>query len=340
MSDTYNPILTKEELGRWRIFQQRPVPEPGTALVFFGEGQTLVSIIQGQKGLTGGEMFWGKYNLLYKVDMSEHPLSFRCDLPCKTDAFDFHAEVKFNCLVHDPEMIVRRNVTDVRKILEPLIIEVMRNMSREYEVEQSGIAEREIGDRVKKEVYDVGFQLNRFTLTLSLEQETRDRIREKKRIQETTELEKINIQGMLELEKEKQKLAMQREQFEIERMKLKIDFYGPIIQAGNWQLLTMQLIQRPEDVAVIAEAINQQKQIERDHQIKMLKMLLDADALEGSQIGEVGKRLLQGLIGLTEQSTPALESRILNNSESLKVSEIEKTDNGTSSSEVPEEFRR
>ncbi|MEH1970476.1 hypothetical protein [Nostoc sp.] len=46
MANTYNPIVSKEAL-RWGLLQRRPVPEPGTALVFAGDGQPLLTITQG-----------------------------------------------------------------------------------------------------------------------------------------------------------------------------------------------------------------------------------------------------------------------------------------------------
>ena len=33
MTDTYNPILSKEDIKRWGLLQKRPTPEPGIALV-------------------------------------------------------------------------------------------------------------------------------------------------------------------------------------------------------------------------------------------------------------------------------------------------------------------
>jgi WD40 repeat protein/energy-coupling factor transporter ATP-binding protein EcfA2 len=241
MADTYNPILSREEIRGGQLFQQRPVPDAQTALVFSGEGQPLLTITQGQRGITRGEMLWGKYNLLYKVDMTEHPLSFWCELPCATDAFDFHAQVRFTCAVHNPEMIVRRNITDVRQVLEPLIVEVMRSMSRNYKVEESGIAEREIGDRVKKAVYDAGFQVNRFVLTLSLEQEARQRIREKKDIQDRAELEKTIIQNSIQLEQEAQKLHRQGQQLELERKRLQEQLQS---QKGEFEQRMLQELTR------------------------------------------------------------------------------------------------
>lgn len=319
MADIYNPIVSREELSRWQILNKTPVPDANTALVFVGNGQPLLTVSEGQKGLTRGEMLWGRYHFVYKVDMSDFPIGFSCNLPCATDAFDFQAEVQFTCSVRDPEMIVRRNVMDIRQILKHLIIEVMRRVSRKYEVEQSAAAEREVSDSVKTAIYDEGFNLKQFTVILSLEEEAREWIRKRKRLQEAAklqllqqELERKRIRQSNKFELEQ---VRQREQFQLEIMKQKTEFYTAMLQAGQWQLLALQLAQSPEDVPVILQTLNQQKQIEREHQVKMLKMLLDSDAVEGWQLSEVGKRALQELIGFTEQSPAALESAPTNNTE-------------------------
>ncbi|MGF1937692.1 MAG: hypothetical protein RM347_025435 [Nostoc sp. ChiQUE02] len=342
MANTYNPIVSKEAL-RWGLLQRRPVPEPGTALVFVGDGQPLLTITQGQRGPTKGEMVWGKYNMLYKVDISEHPLSFRCDLPCKTDAFDFHAEVKFNCSVHEPEIIVQRNVTDVYEVLEPLIDHVMRSMSRSYEFKEVGIAEREIGDRVKQEVYDAGFQLNRFVLKLSLEQEVRDRIRRKTNIQEEVEVDITSIKGKSELEKtvieeqnKLEKLKIESDKLEIERLRIKMDFYNEIIQTGSLQLLVLQLAKNPNDVMAVAQMLNQQRQLAVDNEVKLLEVLLKEDAIEGSQFDDAGKHIVQRLMGLIERPAPALKSNPISNPENKKPLAEKDETNNSAESVVPE----
>ncbi|WP_026730996.1 hypothetical protein [Fischerella sp. PCC 9605] len=343
MANTYSPIFSKEPL-RGGLFQRRPVPEPGIALVFSGDGQPLLTIAQGQRGPTKGEMVWGKYNLLYKVDMTEHPLSFRCDLPCTTDAFDFHAEVKFNCSVHNPEIIVRRNVTDVYEVLEPLIVEVMRSMSRNYEFKEVGIAEREIGDRVKQEVYDAGFQLNRFVLKLSLEQEVRDRIRRKTNIQEEVEVDITSIKGKSEVEKtaieeqnKLEKLKIESDKLEIERLRIRMDFYSEIIQTGSLQLLILQLAKNPNDVMAVAQMLNQQRQLAVNNEVKLLEVLLKEDAIEGSQLDDAGKHIVQRLIGLIERPAPALEATLTKNAESQKaLLETDETKSDSSEPTIPE----
>lgn len=351
MADTYDPILSKEELGRWRLFQSRPVPEPGIALVLSGDGQPLVTLKAGDRGLTNGELLWGKYNRLYKVDIGEHSLSFQCKLPCETDAFDFHAEVKLTCSVSKPELIVQRNIRDVRQLLEPLIIEVMRRISRKYKVEESGEAERAISRKVEEEVDDAGFKLNRFALTLSLEQEARQRIREKKDIQEKVEIEKTKLQGNLELEKNKiqgdlelekfkQQLEMQRLESEMELKKVRMAFYGPIIQSGNWQLLAAQLSSNPQDVIILREMmgrIREQQQIDRHDKMLLLSAALEKGDLEQWKVGEFAKHLLEELTGIPEKSFAALQSSPTQNAELITDESEDKTSNSVP--EEPDEFK-
>ncbi|GDZ95014.1 hypothetical protein PA905_31950 [Planktothrix agardhii CCAP 1459/11A] len=336
MTATYNPIISTEEL-RLSLFQKRPLPDAQTTIVLSGEGMELLTIEQGQRGITAGEMIWRKYHTLYKVDITEHPLSFECTLPCSTDAFDFHAKINFRCAVRDAAMIVQRNVTDVLAILQPTITDVMRNISRDYEVENSGMAERKITDRVRQEVYDEGFRSDRFVVTLSLEKEARDRIRKIKSIKEDTKIETTTIQSQIELGKQQQelirqqqqyqmememerhKLELKREEMEIERVEMRMKFYDPLIQSGSWKLLALQLANNPRDTELVLGLITQQQQIERSHQVNMLQLLLKEDAIEGTQVAEIGKRFLQSLTGTSGSILPALESSGGNESTSPKA---------------------
>ena len=343
---TYNPILDKKDISGWRLFQKRPIPEPGTALVFSGEGQPLLTLMQGQKGLTSGEIFWGKYNLLYKVDLTEHPLEFKFNLPCKSDAYDFYTEVNFVCSVGNPAMIVNRNVFDVSQWLKPLIVDVFRSISRQYEVEESGLAERAMIPMVSRKLYDEGFKISNLVLKLSLEAEARTLIRNTRSTQAQVEQEKIRLQNEIELEKHRQELEQQRlefeiakarqsQQFEMYMMQQKTKFYGEMLQSGQLQLLALQLTQNPQDIQLVVQYLNQQKQSDREHQLTILKTLLEADTIEGWQLSEVGKNALQNLIGTTKVSTPILESSENNTENPKSESEAENTEDKPSDSVKP-----
>ena len=304
MTDTFNPIISREEAPRLRLFQPRPTPEPGIALVLFRVGQPLVTLWPGDR-LTAGEVRWGNYKTIYKVDITEHSFKFTCKLPCQSDAFDFQAEVQVTCSVDDPATIVDRNIEDARAVLEPLLISTMRSISRDYDVEESGAAERAIIEAVKKERYGVGLKIDRFVVKLSLEEEARAHIRQLRQIERDKEREKREAE-----------LQRQRDELEMERMKLKMDFYRPLIREGHWGLLALQLVKHPDDVEMVVETLKQEHHVEMARQMELLRIMLETNALEEYQIGKVGKQVLQRLV---DSFGPELETRTLGEAEARKA---------------------
>lgn len=280
MADTFNPILDKEELPRLRLFRPRPTPEPGVALVFFQPGQRLFTLWPGQQ-LTAGEVSWGNFKTVYRVDVTEHPLRFDCTLPCDSDAFDFRASIQATVAVNDPAKIIDRNVTDAAGVLKPLLISTMRRASRRYDVQESAEAEHEITAAVLAEKYDSGFAIKRFVVELSLEQDARDHIRSLRQIDRSSEREQKEAA-----------LQQQRQAQELERVRVRMDFYSSLIEHGQWQMLALHLANHPDDVQGVLHHLVQQQQAERELQIQTIKMMLDADALEGFQIEEASKQVL------------------------------------------------
>lgn len=297
MSESHNLIIGKET-PRLRLFRPRPVPEPGTALVLYREGQPLITLWPGDR-LTSGEVAWGNYKTIYKVDITEHSFSFNCNLPCRGEAFEFHARVHVTYSVENPALIVEHNITDARAVLEPLIINVMRNVSRKYEVEQSAEAEEAIIKTVREAIkkYDTGLKLVRFVAELSLEDEARNHIRRLKQIKRAQEIE--SKQAELEKLRIKQKEELTQ---------MKMEFYSTLIKEGQWRLLALQLANHPDDVAAIIQMINQQRQAELENQLKALKIMLEEDVIEVYQLEEAGKRVLQRLV---DSFGPSLEVKAL-----------------------------
>jgi len=325
MTDTYNPIISKEEVPRLRLFHPRPTPEPGVALVLFREGQPLVTLWPGDR-LTAGEVRWGNYKVVYRVDVTEHSFSFDCTLPCESDAFDFQAEVQVSCAVDNPALVVERNITDVCAVLEPLIMRTMRSASRRYGVEESSIAEEAIIQAVENEAYNVGIKLNRFVVKLRLEKDARDYIRKQEEIRRRTILDKAEIERQREveaaqaaLEKERRKFREAEDQWErerkkleeqaeLERQKMRMEFYGPLIEKGNWQLLAFHLANHPNDVPGVIQTMRQQRQIELEYNLKALEELLAKAGLEDWEVQEPAKEMLRHIASVlkSEVGIPAL----------------------------------
>lgn len=303
MASTHNPIVGKEEIPRFRLFQSRPAPEPGVALVLYKEGQALVTLWPEDR-LTAGEAKWGNYKIAYKVDVTEHSFTFDCTLPCDSDAFDFQAEAQVTYSVDDPALVVERKVEDARDTLKPLIVRTMRGVSRNYDVRDSADAEEAIAKAVEDESYNVGLKLNRFVVRLSLEEDARAHIRELRQIERDKERERKEAE-----------LERQRDELEMERTRMKMDFYGPLIQEGQWQMLALQLTKHPEDVANVADMLRRQRQAEMEQQLEALRIMLEEDALEGFQMEEAAKRVLRRFV---ESFEPEIETPALAEGEEAK----------------------
>ncbi len=310
MADSAGPIIRKEAITL-HLFRPRPAPEPGVALVLFREGHPMVTLWPGSR-LTSGEARWGNYKTAYHVDISEHSFKLVCALPCQGDAFEFRTEADVAYQVSDPVRIVERNITDARAVLEPLILATMRKVSREYMVEQSAAAEKALAERVRAESqkYDTGLKLIRFVVKLSLEDEARNHIRQLKQIERSKTLER-----------EQAVLDKQRDTIDMERKQMRMDFYSPMIREGQWQLLALQLANHPEDVASVAQLISQQRQLERDNQLRALKIMLDEDALEGFQMEAASRRILERFV---ENFGPDVEPKSLNAPERPKSLEAKR----------------
>ena len=284
MTTSFNPIISEEQVPRLTLFQPRPAPEPGIALVLYREGQRAIALWPGDR-MTAGEVRWGRYKKIYKVDVAEHFFSFDCTLPCQSDAFDFQAQAQVTYAVNNPAAIVENKVTNARAVLEPLITDAMREVSRRYDVEKSETAEREIAKTVKSKPHDMGFELKRFVVNLRLEADARAYLRQLRQY----DRDKVLASKDAELQK-------QLDQLEMDRLKIKMEFYGPLIKQGQWQLLSMQLSNRPEDLPGIIQMLDQQRQLEMKHQLEALKIMLDEDAIEGFQLEDTGKRVLRRLV--------------------------------------------
>lgn len=284
MISATNLIISEENVPRLTLFQPRPTPEPGIALVLFREGKSVV-VLWPDDRLTAGEIRWGNYKKIYKVNIAEQSFIFNSTLPCQGDAFDFHAQVQVTCAVKNPATIVENKVNNAQAVLEPLITDTMRSISRRYDVEDSELAEREIAQVIESQEYGVGLAVKRFVVKLQLEEDARVHIRK------LTQYDRDSVLADKEAQLQKQRDAIERE-----RMKTKMEFYGPLIKQGQWQLLAMQLSNRPEDVSIIIQMLNQQRQQEMDHQLKALKIMLEEDVIEGFQLEETGQRVLQRLV--------------------------------------------
>jgi len=284
---TSDNLVKSVKTARLRLLKPLPSPRPGFALVVHRQGQNTVTIYSNDR-MTMGEVAWGRSASLYEVDISERSFDFECKLPCKSDAFEFSARAHIAYKVDDPLTVVRNNrIADGREVVQRLTLDIMRAKSRAFEVEESAEAEAAISELVLDTTHHPpsGLKIVRFSVELELEEEARAFIRNLKILERNKELEL----GQSELEK--QRLALSQE---LEGMKL--NFYGPLVRAGNWELLALHLANNPDEVANVAETLRGLDAETLDKQLAFLKTLIEGDAVEGFDMGETAQRLLRNLV--------------------------------------------
>jgi hypothetical protein len=307
MNDRSNLIIGKESLVL-RLFKPRPAPEPGIAFVLFRDGLPLVTIWPGDR-LTSGEIVWGKYKTIYKVDITEHSISFNRDIPCYGDAFNFHAQVNLTYSVGDPSLIVKRNVSNINSLLEQIIEKKMREISRKNDLEKSAETESLINESLPIEIkkHNTGLKLIYCFVTICLDEIEKNHLKQLQQIDHKKEAEKKLAELNVQLFTQESGLT-----------KMKMDFYGPLIKEGQWQMLALQLSAHPEDIKSIYQLVSQQKQLDLENQLKALKLMLDGDVIEkGYHLDKVGRGVLQKLV---ESFGNGLDSNLLGSANEINNS--------------------
>jgi hypothetical protein len=107
-------------------------------------------------------------------------------------------------------------------------------------------------------------------------------------------------------------LELLRAQLEIQRSQQ----YLPLIQEGNWALLSLFLAQHPERLSEVISVMMGQQQLMLDKQIETLRFFLDKDVVEKSDFEDRGRQLLghaleQLSAGATGRGTAAISPKLL-----------------------------
>jgi hypothetical protein len=309
---TDKPLFFEHKLNRWK----RPEsPKPGIAFVFSGDGTSL-TVREGERGATQGEVLLGKYTSYYEVDMGDRSISFYEKLPC-ADAFEFQAEVRLTYAVSDPALIVRRGRADAGQFLKDLAVDAMRRTSRNYGHGQSGDAEISVARRVEEDVRDNGFRLCRPAfIKLSLDEAIRNRLVNRQLSDQDFEDQKVLLKRQSEIEELKVK-----QQSEIDGMKQsarfslkgkKAEVLAPLIESGNWQrLLAMLDPHDPEDESIkqMIGIILDREKAQEATRTRMFEIAVEKGALEGWQLEDYAKTLFQEMSGISDRSRSFLEGK-------------------------------
>lgn len=345
MQETFNPILSKEDVRGWSLTKQIPVPEPNTVLVLSRSGGELQVVSHESKPISFSKFKFGGYNFLYKVDTGEHVLKIDCSLPSKVSGFDFPTSVEITCSVSSPQAIIKAGTEDVGSVLKARLINEMKGISRDYDLREDAMAEKDINRSVRRRVVedrcfeDLGLKISQLTASLQIDASAVDLIKGTTFIKLNEDVSLAEKQTELRLRAAQLRIEEAEEMAQLKLDELKRirasasqEHYEKLLQGGESSMLAAYLAQNPDNIATLISRLDQQKQIASGSNMEMLKIMIEEDALEGSQLSDASGRVLRRLMGLTESPKAALEAGNSNQSSSPS---IESEDDDDSLDDVP-----
>ncbi|MFE6715299.1 hypothetical protein [Streptomyces sp. NPDC057695] len=135
---TYDPVLSYEELPKWRLTSPVRSPQPGRALVLVRDSGPSLTVRSGEEIPSSR---FGAYSGMFTVDLTEHRLVLDIPLLSRDHTFSFRSRVDLVCRVADPAQVVDRGIRDMSETLFDYLRKVLREVSREYDIAQFHQAE-------------------------------------------------------------------------------------------------------------------------------------------------------------------------------------------------------
>lgn len=165
---TYDPVLSSEELPKWRLTKPVRPPEPGRALVLVRDSGPSLTIRSGEEIPSSR---FGAYSGMFTVDMSEHRLVLDIPLLSRDHTFSFRSRVDLVCRVADPAQVVSRGIRDMSATLFGYFRQMLRETSRDYDIAEFHQAERALNARVAGFTGDDAIRLRNVQVELLVDED-------------------------------------------------------------------------------------------------------------------------------------------------------------------------
>jgi hypothetical protein len=194
---TYDPILSSEELSMWRLTKPLRPPGPGRALVLDREGGPSLTVRNGEAIESPR---FGLYHRAYTVDLGEHRLILDFPLLSRDPGFSFRSRVELVCRVVDPAKVVARGIRDMSDALYGPLRKTLRGVARNYDIAEFHEAERALNDALSDLTGDDAIRLRSVQVELLVdEDEVATSGREFRNIQRETRLEGMRRRRHLDM---------------------------------------------------------------------------------------------------------------------------------------------
>lgn len=249
----HTPIVDEQHFGRFRIMHRKTHMRPWVARVYvLGNGRIVEFGRDTQP--TVGELLWGGYRAMFEVDRSMRRLGLEITLPSAGDAFVFRATVDVQWRVVEPKNVVQAGVTDIRNVMEPPLLDGLRQATRSLLADDVEAAEK---------TANAHFEHNWLADEYGLW---------------------TNVLVRLRMDAQKEESL---------RLAAEVQAYKTLIEAGDLDQFALQIARNPDQVADVVQTLVQERDTHRREVCEFITQLLDSDALDRCQIEDKVRVTLQ-----------------------------------------------
>ncbi|MFE0027256.1 hypothetical protein [Amycolatopsis sp. NPDC059021] len=293
-------IVQALEVSRAALRRNNPATSGHTAVVYVTKGG---EYRLGAGRLTMGELVLATPKEMYLVDRTPHQETYSLQLPAQEEAFCFAASVRVTWRISDPVAAVKAGRMEPRETIGRFLEERLREVTRQFGVEQSADAERRIAHQYGDRIVPVSeaVEVTRCTAVLDLDDLTREHIagrtkfkRDSETELSTQQLRMMRAEHARELQelKEKHELAMKQE-----RMKV----YADALRGDDVNVLALRLAGHNEDVKDVINLLMEQKRLGLSNANAVLNSLLEHKLVNRKDVADLMADASDTLLGLPQK---------------------------------------
>lgn len=207
-------------------------------------------------------------------------------LPSEEPTYGFDVEVALTYRVLQKDRLPTRTLEEAEQWLWRQVQRALRRVGRRFTVDQVHEAEDAMQEAIEIEHFsDHGLEVASALVEISLDEKAAERARRLTEIHTREEFEKA--EAGLEDWQAKRQLDHQRDA---------IQFYQPLIKEGQWALLAMILSQDAASAEKILGYLDTQHREALATRMEIFTKIVEAGGLEGWQMEEQAKVVLQGVM--------------------------------------------
>ncbi|MFL6140470.1 MAG: hypothetical protein ACJ72N_01195 [Labedaea sp.] len=235
------------------------------------------------------------YRLAFEVDVSDHHDVIDCALPGRGDVFFFQASIIIDWRVTDPVAVVVRRTRDGLTLCTDHLVDRMRDITRQYPIEESAAAEQEIRRVLANSPITLpeGITMHAVRPQLTIDDTARTAAQAAVAANRNSVLAVIKGRAEIGQAHHEQALRSIEQDGELVRRQRSRDAIQEALQ-GNYDPIAIHLGQHPDQTGDLLNMIRADFQAGEQRRDNLIMELLRRDLIQDIDVADLNSSLLGG----------------------------------------------